>query len=147
MRLPGYNSLKNSHRLLAVLSAPSISETSLLSSSFQLQIPHPSGSLMSVWHKDKCPYTRERETKPMKWNCLMKICCESLFGEIFLFHRELKCICCTFFSVNNVYCLDYIFCETLHGPLLARDELASVGLQFSSRRVVTHKEERKPTTA
>lgn len=51
MSLPGYNSLKNSRRFL-VLSAPSTSETSLLASSFQLQIPHSSGSLMSVWHGD-----------------------------------------------------------------------------------------------
>ena len=132
MNLLGYNSLKNSYRLLAVLSAPSISETSLLSSSFQLQIPHPSGSLMSVWHGDSAlPQAKDRQ-KTMKWNCLVKISCESLFGEIFLFYWELQTICCTFFSVNRLYCLAYIFHETPHGLLLAGDEIASVTLHFSS---------------
>lgn len=68
----------------------------------------------------------------MKLNCLVKIGCESLFGKIFLFHWELQTICYTFFSVNKVYCLAYIFRETPHGLLLARHEIASVGLQFSS---------------
>lgn len=78
MRLPGYNSLKHSHRLLAVLSAPSISETSLHCPSFQLQILHPSGSLMYLtWRQ--CPSTRERQTKPMKWNCFVKKLLQTFF--------------------------------------------------------------------
>lgn len=144
MHFPGYNSLKNSHRWLAVLSAPSISETSL-SSSFSATNPPP------FWLLDVCLAWRQMPLHKGKTgkNSEMKLPHENLLWISFWWHisipRGLKCICCTFFSLNNVYCLDYIFCETLHGPLLARDKIAAVGLQFSSQRVITHKERKSST--
>lgn len=79
----------------------------------------------------------------------MKTCSDSFSGEIFLFHQELETVYCALFTVNKVYCLAYIFCETPHGLPLATEEIASVGLEqhFSSWRGIRYKEERKPKTS